>query len=51
MSAGGWIIMLLSVGGMTWFFVWCVYKVLSIPGSETHIHGQVDVDTHEDEKT
>ena len=49
MSALGWVIMLVSVLGMTWFFVWCIYKVLSLPGSEKHLHGQVDVDTRDRE--
>lgn len=28
MTTGGWIIMLVSVGGVTVFFVWCVWRVL-----------------------
>lgn len=29
MTTAGWIIMLLSVGGVTWLFVWCLYRVLT----------------------
>jgi len=47
MTAGGWIIMVLSVGGVTTFFGWCVWKVLSTPGSEEHVHDPIEVDTHD----
>jgi len=39
MTLGGWIIMLLSVGGVTALFIWCIYKVLSTPGETEHVHG------------
>lgn len=45
MTLGGWIVMLLSVGGATGLLIWCLYKVLSTPGSEEHLHGQVDMRT------
>jgi len=31
MTTGGWIVMLLSVGGTTGFFVWCIRRVLGTP--------------------
>ncbi len=45
MTLGGWIVMSLSVGGATALLAWCLYKVLSKPGSEQHLHGQVDIHT------
>jgi hypothetical protein len=42
MNAGGWLVMLLSVGGMTTFFALCVKKVLFTPGSTDHLHSQKD---------
>lgn len=39
MTIGGWIIMLLSVGGVTLLFAWCLYKVLSTPGETKKVHG------------
>ena len=29
MTIGGWINMLLSVGGVTTLFIWCLYRILS----------------------
>lgn len=45
MTLGGWIVMTLSVGGATALLAWCLYTVLSTPGSERHLHGQVDIHT------
>lgn len=39
MNAGGWLILILSVGTVTTLFVWCIWKVLSTPGETEHIHG------------
>lgn len=39
MNTGGWIILLISVGGVTSLFVWCIWKVLTTPGESEHIHG------------
>jgi len=44
MTTGGWIIMILAVAGMTGLLTWCIYKVLSTPGSSEHIHAQTDID-------
>jgi len=49
MTSGGWMVMVLSVVGMTSLLAWCVYKVLSTPGSTEHLHSQVDIDTHDRE--
>lgn len=48
MTAGGWIMMLLAIGGMTGLLVWCVWKVMSTPGSTEHLHSPVDIDPHDD---
>ena len=50
MTIGGWIIMTLAVSGMTGLLAWCVYKVVSTPGSSGHIHAQTDIDPHDTEK-
>lgn len=39
MTTAGWIIMLVSVGGVYTFFGWCLYKVLCTPGETEHLHG------------
>ncbi len=45
MTTGGWIVMLLSVGGVISLLSWCVYKVLTTPGSTEHLHSQADIET------
>jgi hypothetical protein len=45
MTAGGWVVMLLSVGGVTSLLSWCIYKVLTIPGSAERLHSQADIET------
>ena len=39
MTLSGWIIMALSVSTVTVLFLWCIYKVLTIPEETEHIHG------------
>ncbi len=43
MTLSGWIIMALSVGGMTGLLTWCISKVLMTPGSTKHLHTQADI--------
>ena len=50
MTAAGWIIMILAVTGMTGLLTWCVYKVISTPGSSEHIHAQTDIDPKDQEE-
>lgn len=45
LSAGGWFTMIASVGFVTLLLVWCIAKVLSTPGSETHLHSPADIET------
>jgi hypothetical protein len=37
--------MILATGGMTSLLVWCIYKVMSTPGSTEHLHSQADIET------
>ncbi len=39
MTIGGWIVMILSVGGVTSLLAWCIYKVLTTPGESERLHG------------
>jgi len=39
MTLGGWIVMLGSVSSVTILFVWCIYKVLTIPEETKRLHG------------
>ena len=49
MTIGGWITMLLSVGFVTGLLSWCIFKVLTTPGSSEHVHSQIDIDPHDSE--
>lgn len=42
MTLGGWIVMLLSVGGTTFFFLWCISRVLRPPDKTKKMHGVLD---------
>ncbi len=39
MTTGGLIILVLSVGGVTLLFAWCIFKVLTTPTETAHVHG------------
>ncbi len=39
MTLGGWIMMGLSVGGVTIFFAWSIWKALTTPEEADKIHG------------
>lgn len=43
MTAGGWIVMILSVGSVIGLFIWCLVKILTTPGETEKLHG---LDTH-----
>jgi hypothetical protein len=45
MTFGGWIVMTVAVGGMTSLLAWCIYKVITTPGSTEHLHSQADIET------
>lgn len=50
MTFGGWIVMVLSIGGSTGFFAWCIWRVLRPPGSTHKMHGVLDTETEIEEK-
>jgi hypothetical protein len=39
MTFGGWFMLIVSVGSVATLFIWCLYKVLTIPEETEHIHG------------
>lgn len=45
MTPAGWLIMLLSVGGVTVLFVWCLYRVLARTPKVEKLHGIEDIKT------
>ncbi len=47
MTPAGWTVFLVAVSGMTGLLIWCVFKVVSTPGSEKHLHSPADIDTHD----
>lgn len=51
METGGWIIMALSVGGVSLFFFWTLYMAVTRKSSTKHIHSTLDEppDIEEDE--
>jgi hypothetical protein len=44
MTAAGWIVMLLSVSGVTALFVWTLYRVLASGPAVEKLHGIDDVE-------
>ena len=49
MNIGGWITMIASVGFVTGFLGWCIYRVVKEPEAPEKLHGQADIDTHDQE--
>ncbi len=47
MSPAGWTVMILAVSGMSALLLWCVYKVVSTPGSSKHLHSPADIETRD----
>jgi hypothetical protein len=47
-TLGGKINMIVSVGGVTLLFVWCVYRVVFGKPRAKHLHG-LDIDTKDRE--
>lgn len=51
MTLGGFIAMLISVGGTTIFFGWCIWRILKPPGFTDKVHGVLDTEREiEDEE-
>lgn len=40
----GWFVMIVSVGFVTLLLAWCIWKVLTTPGSSEHVHSPIDID-------
>jgi len=47
MNTSGWIIMILSVGSVTGFFAWCIWRVLKTPHATEHMHTPDNIDTRD----
>jgi hypothetical protein len=47
MTIGGWIIMILSVGFVTGLLIWTIVRVMRLPRATEHIHGELDIDTRD----
>lgn len=47
MTIAGWTIMILAVGGVSLFLIWCVGKVLSNPDTPSHLHSSVDIEPND----
>lgn len=39
MTLSGWLVMIASVGSVLAVFLWCLWKVISIPVDPDHLHG------------
>ena len=50
MTLGGWIVMLLSVGGTTGFFFWCIGRVLGPPDRTGKVRGVLDTELEIEEE-
>jgi hypothetical protein len=46
MTIGGWIMLILSVGSAVSLFVWCIYKVMTIPEETEHLRNFNEPDPH-----
>ncbi len=47
MTIGGWVIMALSVGGVTSLLAWCINRILRQPETTRKLHSQADINTHD----
>lgn len=45
MNTGGWIMMIVAVGAVSTLMGWCIWKVISTPESEKHLHSPADIKT------
>jgi hypothetical protein len=52
LSWAGWVVMIVSVGGTTFFFGWCLWRVLAKPEQTGRMHGVLDTELQieEDER-
>jgi hypothetical protein len=50
MTFAGFLIMLVSVGGTTGFFAWCLWRILRTPGRTDRLHGVLDTELEIEEE-
>lgn len=50
MTTGGWLVMVLAVGGITSLLGWCIYMVISTPEAPEHLHSQADIEPDDIER-
>ncbi len=44
MSPGGWLALILGVGGSSLALAWCLWRVLRTPGASERIHAPPDLE-------
>lgn len=49
MNIGGWVVMIVSVFGMTGLLIWCVARVISQPQAAEKLNTQINIDTRDHE--
>jgi hypothetical protein len=47
LSAGGWTVMILSLGFVLSLTIFCFYRVVTSPGTSEHIQDPLEIDTHD----
>lgn len=47
MTAGGWVLLMISCGTVTALVTFCFWKVLQLPAPEEELHAPLDIDTHD----
>jgi hypothetical protein len=47
MTAGGWVLLVLSCGTVTALVLWCFWKVLTMPPPGKDLHAPLDIDTRD----
>lgn len=50
MTLGGWFIMLASITIMTGLLGWSIWRVVTTPGTEEHLHSHADIDPGDAER-
>lgn len=44
MTPAGWFIMFTAIGSIIGLLAWCIYRVITTPGSTEHLHTQADIE-------
>ena len=48
MTAGGWLLLVLSCGSVIVLVAYCFFRVLRMPHAAEELHAPLDIDTGED---